>query len=294
MARTIYSLAIDAAKKEKPWQQKQKRVAPRCTLWQRSTLVMTIAATMLAMSPARAGLPPGMDVFDHADVISDAALGHMRGRFVAAGQVMHFGVEMVTQWLTASGQTIIASGNLQVNLAGSAPQVGFKPTITVQQNAATGGANNQGTTSVSGGDGLQNVNGVVQNIQVAGISNGVTNSIGINVKASSAQPDMQPLSASSLNASTTTANGSVATVSLGSNGMNVAVMVPDQGRAIQQIRNVGMNGGQVLQSVQLGGNINQIQNRINISVQMNAGFGLASHAGNLLQAMRMIPQHSSF
>lgn len=268
------------------------RLAACAKFHKHSVLAMSVAmaGAMLAMTPARAGPPPGLVLSE----LSDSALGLMRGKFLTAGQVMYFGVEIVTKWQTASGQKISAAGNLEINLAGNTPQVSFKPTITVEQKATTSVAGNHGTTLVSGGGGLQNVNGVVQNIQVAGASNGVTNTIGLNIKNSPAQPGLQTLPGSPLNASTTTANGSTASVSLGANGLNVAVAVPDQGQAVQRIRTTGMHGGQVLQSVQLGGNSNQIQNMINLNVQMNSGAGLASHAGNVLQALKMMPQGSVF
>ncbi|MDI1268297.1 MAG: hypothetical protein PSV40_04250 [Polaromonas sp.] len=253
-----------------------------------------LAGALATLPLARAALPPDLNVFDHATVIADDELGHMRGKFVAAGQVMYFGVEMVTQWLASSGQAITASGVLQINLSGNTPQVSFVPTITVEQKAAMGGAASQGSAVAGGGGGLQDVTGVVQNIQVAGTSNGITNTIGINVQNASGQPAPQPQSTGLLSASTTTASGSVASVGLGSNGMNVAVAVPDQGRAMQQIRQVGMGGGQVLQSVQLGGDVNQIHNRINLNVQMNSASGPASLAGNQLLGMKLMPQSGAF
>ncbi|MDP1885957.1 hypothetical protein [Polaromonas sp.] len=294
MTRTIYSLALAAAQKEKPWRGRSPSTAGGCRSWQQRALVAALAGALATLPLARAALPPDLNVFDHATVIADDELGHMRGKFVAAGQVMYFGVEMVTQWLASSGQAITASGVLQINLSGNTPQVSFVPTITVEQKAAMGGAASQGSAVAGGGGGLQDVTGVVQNIQVAGTSNGITNTIGINVQNASGQPAPQPQSTGLLSASTTTASGSVASVGLGSNGMNVAVAVPDQGRAMQQIRQVGMGGGQVLQSVQLGGDVNQIHNRINLNVQMNSASGPASPAGNQLLGMKLMPQSGAF
>ena len=294
MTRTIYSLALAAAQKPKPWRGKPRRPADGGRAWQQRALVAALAGTLATLPLARAALPPDLNVFDHATVIADDELGHMRGKFVAAGQVMYFGVEMVTQWLASSGQAITASGVLQINLAGNTPQVSFVPTITVEQKAAMGGAAGQGSAVAAGGGGLQDVTGVVQNIQVAGTSNGITNTIGINVQNTSGQPAEQAPTTGPLSASTTTASGSVASVGLGSNGMSVAVAVPDQGRAMQQIRQVGMGGGQVLQSVQLGGDVNQIHNRINLNVQMNSASGPASPAGNQLLGMKLMPPSGAF
>ncbi|MDO8373727.1 MAG: hypothetical protein Q7T39_17540 [Polaromonas sp.] len=294
MTRTIYSLALATAQKKKPWHNKPPHPAAGCRSWQQRTLVAALAGALVTLPLARAALPPDLNVFDHAAVVPDDELGHMRGKFVAAGQVMYFGVEMVTRWLASSGQSITASGVLQISLAGNAPLVSFVPTITVEQKAAMGGSASQGSAVAGGGGGLQDVTGVVQNIQVAGTSNGITNTIGINVQNTSGQSAQQPLSTGPLSASTTTASGSVASVGLGSNGMNVAVAVPDQGRAMQQIRQVGMGGGQVLQSVQLGGDVNQIQNRINLNVQMNSASGPASPSGNQLLGMKLMPQSGAF
>lgn len=294
MTRTIYALALAAAQQEKPWHCKPPHPAGGSRSWQQRALVAALAGTLATLPLARAALPPDLNVFDHASEIPDGELGHMRGKFVAAGQVMYFGVEMVTRWLASSGQAITASGMLQINLAGNTPQVSFVPTITVEQKAAMGSTASQGTAVATGGGGLQDVTGVVQNIQVAGASNGVTNTIGINVQNASAPPALQSPSQGALSASTTTASGSVASVGLGGNGMSVAVAVPDQGRALQQIRQVGMGGGQVLQSVQLGGDVNQIQNRINLNVQMNSASGPASPAGNQLLGMKLMPQGGTF
>lgn len=294
MTRTIYSLALAAVQQEKPWHGKPLRPAGGCRSWQQRALVAALAGALVTLPLARAALPPDLNVFDHASEIPDGELGHMRGKFVAAGQVMYFGVEMVTRWLASSGQSITASGVLQISLAGNTPQVSFVPTITVEQKAAMGGTASQGSAVASGGGGLQDVTGVVQNIQVAGASNGITNTIGINVQNASGPPALQSQPQGALSASTTTASGSVASVGLGSNGMSVAVAVPDQGRAMQQIRQVGMGGGQVLQSVQLGGDVNQIHNRINLNVQLNSASGPASPSGNLLLGMKLMPQSGTF
>lgn len=262
-------------------------------------LIVGLMGVLLVTSPAQAGLPnkvmPNKGILSQITEISDADLGQMRGKYVAPGQVMYFGVEMVTQWIAASGELISASGNLEVNLAGSNPQVGFRPIITVEQYAPTADSTNYGSEVVSGGAGLQNVNGVVQNIQVAGVSNGISNNVGLNVKfSSSAPPSDSSLKDKSPNISAITPNGSIASVGLTQSGLRVSVAVPNQGQALQQIRN-GSNGGQLLQSVQLAGNLNQIQNMIHLSVQFNAlDNGLQGQTGQMLQALRSLPPSALF
>lgn len=272
--------------------------ASLCGHWhKRSMMAMALSGAMLAMSPAKAGLPPDMSVFDQATEIPDSDLGHMRGKFVASGQIMYFGVEMVTQWQAANGEMIAASANLNVNLANNTPQVSFQPTITVEQNGVASNGAAHGTAVATGGGGLENVSGVVQSIQAAGTFNGVNNSIGMNVEILPGQGGGQlpSLPGGPLSASVTTPSGTMATVDLASTGMRVAVAVPDQGQAIQQIRSLGMGGGQVMQSVQLGGDLNQIHNMINLNVQMNAlSSDLAARSANVLSGLKMLPQPGLF
>ena len=87
--------------------------------------------------------------------LSDEILTHMRGKFISAGEMRYFGVEMVTYWRAPTGELIVASANLGVDFTGSNPQVGFMPTITVQQdnstNAVTPFANNHSLATGGGG-----------------------------------------------------------------------------------------------------------------------------------------------
>lgn len=265
--------------------------------WSRKPLAMALIGALSMTATANAGLPPDLGVFDQAEELPDAALGHMRGKFVSSGQVMYFGVEMVTRWQTAAGEVIRAGAEFGVNFAGHTPRVEFRPTITAEHNGTPSLQTAQGNSMASGAGGLDNVSGVVQNIQVAGTSNGVGNTIGMNVEMLSS-PSTAPASAPAANGPETqsvqTASGTTATVSMAGNGIGVAVTVPDQGRAVQQIRNVAQGGGQVLQSVQLGGNLNQIHNLINLNVKMDATNGLSSHSAQVLSGLRMLPQSGTF
>lgn len=222
-------------------------------------------------------LTASLFMINHADAanlshglieLSDETLMHMRGKFISAGEMRYFGVEMVTYWQASTGELIVASANLGVDFTGSTPQIGFIPTIIVQQNTTTTSTSPaaQNNSVASGGDGLDDVTGVVQNIQVAGVSNGVTNTIGLTVEASSTPtPTNLPSVSESQSLSEVTPNGTTVNVDLSNNQMAVAVTVPSQGLAMQHIRSTA-TGGQVQQSVQVGGNLNQIRNLINLNI----------------------------
>lgn len=177
------------------------------------------------------------------------------------------------------------------------PEVIFKPSITLQEGHGIDDTTNYGTSAVSGGSGLEGVNGVVQNIQVAGISNSIANDIGVSVatvSGDSTYPTKLTPNESSVSAQTE--SGSVAKVSIENNAIAVSIAAPQQGQTIQQIRSLAMGGVQVLQSVKLGGNQNQIRNMINLNVQMNAlSSTMSARTSGVLAGLRIIlPQNNYF
>jgi len=261
-------------------------------VFKKSMISILCGGTIFIGSSANAGiLPSDISVFAQAEELSDNSLSGMRGKFVTSGNIMYFGVEMVTQWRTSAGETITATGDLGINFSNNTPQVSFKPTITAEQDNTPAVATNSGSSVVGGGGGLDGVSGIVQNIQVAGTSNGIDNSIGINVQRVSGTPTNQSLGTSENSMSVQTAGGSTATVSMANNAFGVSVNVPSQGKTIQQIRGLAMGGGQVMQSVQLGGDQNQIRNLINLNVQMNAlSSSMSARMGDVLAGLKMLPQ----
>lgn len=275
-----------------------KLVTRRCVLMVKKSMISTLCGGALFIANAASGgiLPSDISVFAQAEEISDNSLGNMRGKFVSSGNIMYFGVEMVTQWQTSAGETITATADLGVNLSNNTPQVTFKPSITAEQSVTSSGATNSGSSVVGGAGGLDGVSGVVQNIQVAGTSNGVANSIGMNVQQISGPVTNQSTGIANENTmSVQTASGSTATVSMVNNALGVSVSVPSQGQTIQQIRSLAMGGGQVMQSVQLGGDQNQIRNMINLNVQMNAlSSSMNARTGDVLAGLKILPQANLF
>lgn len=255
-------------------------------------------AGVIAFSPmANAALPPGIDVFNNMQEVSDSDLGHMRGKFASNNQVMYFGIEMVSQWLTPTGNLVTAGANLNIDFQGnsSTPKVQYVPTVTiVSQGQDVPSAQNGGTNSVSGGAGLANVSGVSQSIQVAGQSNSINNGIDMQVDISpSTQAGGLVSNALEGHAGSITANGndgSIATVTLSNNSIGVSVVVPGQGQVLQQIRNQGM-----FQAARIGGDLNQIHNNITMHIGLNNASGAGS-VGTFaaLQGLKTLPQNGLF
>lgn len=257
-----------------------------------------ILAGILAFSPvARAALPQGLEVFNGMQEVSDSDLGHMRGKFASNDKVMYFGVEMVSQWQTASGNLVTAGANLKIDFhgnSGSTPTVQYVPTVTiVQQGHDAPTPLNGNTNVVSGGAGLANVSGVSQSIQVAGQSNDIKNGIDMQVDISPAAQGGTIASAMQGQAgalSKTGDDGTVATVTLANNSIGVSVVVPGQGQVLQQIRNQGM-----FQSARIGGDLNQIHNSITMHIGLNSAAGNAfGGAYAALQGLKSMPQNGMF
>lgn len=253
---------------------------------------------IMAFSPmANAALPPDIDVFNNMQEVSDSDLGHMRGKFASNNQVMYFGIEMVSQWQTPTGNLVTAGANLNIDFRGngSTPTVQYVPTVTiVSQGQDVASAQNGGTNYVSGGAGLANVSGVSQSIQVAGQSNSINNGIDMQVDiSSSAQAGGLVSSAVQGHAGSVSANGNdgtVATVTLSNNSIGVSVIVPGQGQVLQQIRNQGM-----FQAARIGGDLNQIHNNITMHIGLNSASGAGSAgAFAALQGLKTLPQNGLF
>lgn len=268
---------------------------PANTKWQAGTVALTAMLCCAMPSLVHANDIPEMSVFANAYELPDSVLGETRGKFVSAGQIMNFGVQMVTEWITASGEVINATGNLAINMSGGTPVASFQPVISVHQVSPASYTGSGTNNIVSGGEGLNNVTGVVQSIQVAGNANGIGNGIGISVKRydENTSNTVNGSNVSQLNV--TTPGGNNANVSLVGNGISVAVGVANQGQAMQSIRSISQGSGQVLQSVRLGGDLNQIRNMINLDIQTRVSANNASlNATQMLTTLKQLAPVSTF
>lgn len=271
-----------------------------------ASLWLGVALGLALPLGVQAELPPDQHVFRHAEEISDAELGGMRGRFVSANSVMYFGVEMLTQWVTPQGESLSVGLNMSVNLPPQ-PQVSFQPTVTITQRVSMevldGGSPVAGPAASGGsvaGGGVENVVGIVQNIQVAGDANQVNNDVDMALEQGAVMmPEPQTGSTPITGAGTLeliSGSGTVTTLKVNEGSFGYAVDVPGQGRVVQEIRGGSLDGGRgLLQSTQLVGDLNQIHNvmRINVGIDsLNGGARLNLHSA--LSQLNGIPTPGMF
>lgn len=257
-------------------------------------IAATLAGSMFMLQPAKASLPD-MNIFNDADEISDAELSDMRGRYVGTSEILYFGVEMYTQWQTQDGRTLNAGLNMAVDSQ-------LRPTVTIvtQNTSPQGGVPAPqaaaGQNSISISNGISNVSGVGQSIQIGGDGNSIKNDLNMNIDlhASSSPIKSGATNGITLNGAGPTVidnNNMTTTVTLGGNDLSMAINVPGQGQVMQQLK----SGSGFLQSAQISGDLNRIHNTINVNAGLRAAAGMPTGGlQNSLDSLRGLRPAGSY
>ncbi|HEX5463998.1 MAG TPA: hypothetical protein VFW88_04710 [Burkholderiales bacterium] len=218
---------------------------------------------------------PDVSVFAHAQEIPDSALSHMRGRFFDGTKIVGFGISMISKWTTSFGQTLTASALVGMKFNGNdhAPTVSFQPNLTIVGTPSGTPPSNSNVQTASG-NGIQNVSGVAQGIQVAGHSNSIANNTSISVTTDNI--NLPTGGNGTPTKMTDSSTGSTLSASLDSSGVGVSINVPNQGQVIQRIQSGTANVGSIapgsglVQLVQTTGNLQQIQNTARLEIQLQS------------------------
>ena len=246
--------------------------------WLKKIIPGALATSVWLLAPTAVAGPFGLE----GDDVPDAVLADMRGRFVDGRDVSFFGVVMATDWHRAGKDF-----SMELHMDISFPGRGFRPNITIYRTrdlgAASAGAGNQVLSGVSDNGALDDIAGVVQNIQVAGDNNGVHNNVEWTVTDASGTPQLRGPDLVQIGAGQESfADDDGVTTQVHANGAGIGyqVDVPDVGTVAQRIsRRQILSAGNILQSTQLNSNLNQIFNRIGLNVQL-------APSGNLSGASR--------
>lgn len=249
-------------------------------------------------TPASAGMPD-LRPFNNAVEVSDAELAGMQGRFMRNNEIVSFGVEMVTRWQTIDGSLIKEGLSIYVDLSQTAANQ-FSPVLTIYRLAATSASsqvvpasNSQASVSANG---LDNITGVVQNIQIAGEENSIYNNVQIDITGTPpgqtaasegspgtfASPGIFVFQSDSGVTSTYTLNGGL---------IGYEITLPqEQGKVVQRIQ----SGNGLLQSAQLASSLNRIENQVHLTVgtRMMAGGTMMPDMASTLATIQNL-QHLS-
>ncbi|MHB1991503.1 hypothetical protein [Metallibacterium scheffleri] len=229
------------------------------------TLIALALATVLAL-PAAAdeGLLGERVPTATQDIqpVSDPALDAMRGRFVTgAGQVLYFGVEMLSTWHSPDGRVLSGSALLSFDFSKGTPQVSFVPTVSIVQ-GSSGGVLVDTSHRTIDASGLDNVSGIEQGIQIVGDFNSAGNSTELHLT------NTLPTGAGNgVGANTALSmDGANASAALQADGMAVTLGIDDQGSLRQMIRGDASGNGAVLQTVALLGDGHDVSNQLRITL----------------------------
>ena len=180
----------------------------------RAIILTATALAVMTIAPITGATLPDISAFRNAVEISDLELGIQRGRYVGRGQIVYFGVEMNTEWRTASGESYRAGLNLSVDRH----QGRFRPVINIVHRTEVGkppvatvaasspvAAPAPAAPITSGG--LDTVKGVGQVVQVTGDTNSVRNNINLSLRTvDGGAPSPAPAAAPPAGVTTSTTN----------------------------------------------------------------------------------------
>jgi len=230
-----------------------------------------IAGVGMGVMPASAALVHGPFGLQ-GDIVSDAELSAMRGRFVDGRKITFFGVMMRTNWHRMGGEQF--DMEMMINFDFLGPK--FQPRLSLYHSTNLGPVSSDAVEpaeleNVSDNGALDSVSGVVQNIQVAGDGNSVHNDVEwvvTDTDAGSGPHSLVELG----NAGTqqhVSDDGVHTQVSANSEGIGYQVDIPDVGTVTQRISRSQLSGGNILQSTQLNSNLNQVLNSIGLTVELS-------------------------
>ncbi|MDU9407908.1 hypothetical protein RTH74_09910 [Pseudomonas sp. zfem001] len=212
----------------------------------------------LAASILAASLPVGASTLFQPVEVSDQELAQLRGRYVLPDRIISFGVVMTSTWQNSAGQVIGAE--VALNVANGQIQ----PSLYVRQISSPGNGNvTAGSGTITGGAGLENVQGIVQSVRTAGDLNTGLNDLRLRITTGNGDvpvdPDAQPWNGSQ---DFSNAAGLVH-VSTRAGGISIALNASQgQGSSSQQI------GGGVAQHANISGTLNNVRNLAALNVAL--------------------------
>ena len=207
-------------------------------------------------------------------VVSDVELAAMRGRFVDGRKVAFFGIRMRTDWQRQGGRDF----NMEMRVNFDFGRDRYRPHMTMYRSRNIGlsvpseEVQQSSLDNVSDNGALENISGVVQSIQVAGDRNSVHNAVDWTVTDSEVVPDTEGLIEvdDTGTRSHLSDEGVNTQVSVDAEGVGYQVDIPDFGSVSQQITRSQFSGGNILQSTQLNSDLNQVLNRIGLTVELSS------------------------
>ncbi|UVE19518.1 hypothetical protein NVV93_09165 [Pseudomonas sp. LS44] len=195
--------------------------------------------------------------------LNDHELSQLRGRYVLPDRIVSFGVTMSSSWQNANGQVLGGQLNMQI-------QQGLaKPVFNVTTFNGSGQATQAGSGQLIGGEGLNQVQGVVQSTRSAGDFNVSQNGINIDVTHGTQAPLAE--GQNSLANTIQTSDLGVVRINSGNGGLQLAINANGQGSSLQQL-----GAGGAVQRTDIVGSNNRVENVAALNVMLRENMPSAS------------------
>jgi hypothetical protein len=179
--------------------------------------------------------------------VDDSLLAAQRGRYVADGKIIGFGLQMATRWQATDGSTRQAELSMAADLRAGKVSI----TTSAVDNSGQGAGSNRAAGPA--------VSGALQSVQVAGYGNSVGNTM--DVQVSRDRIVVEP------GASTASARSGGATADVGSQGIVVRVDAGQAGFAEQRL---GGGNGITQRALVMTDGVS-LQNNARLTVHMAPG-----------------------
>lgn len=216
--------------------------------------------------------------------LSEAELSEIRGMYVSRSKIQYFGLSMATQWGAPSRITHNVGMSIAMRVDGDTPQLQISRSGTLGEEVSS---NSIKAAAVN--PALEQIEGVVQSIEVAGVDNSIHNKVALNViDQEAAQASSQQLSLLSGRHTYQADSGVITDFSINDQKIGYTIAT-DKGVVTQALAyNTISNTNQLRQSANIFGNGQHIVNSVRLDVAFdntqrlrsdNAYFGIRSLMG---------------
>lgn len=203
----------------------------------------------------------------------------LTGKFAVAGEVVGMNLLMTSSWQGQNGQQLQGRAGVSIGLPGSAsPHAYYSAEASATEVQAPGTIG--GTGNVLGGEGLRNLDGASQVIQVAGDGNVASNVAAVDVVRTPLAPSLPAGDVRS--ASAVAANGATAAVDITNSHVSVQLRIPDLGSVQQQV------GGNIHQGIQLAADRQVTSNQMQLQLQVQAQSAAALASQGVESSLNML------
>lgn len=239
---------------------------------------LTACVAALALAATAPGVSwasiPGSGLEGRATRVADEDLGEIRGKFVGAGGIAYFSVELRSSWTNAEGVTVagVLAMSLDLrNLSGDSRSavpvvmIGFSRECATCSDTGAGASSTGGLTTATT-SGLGTVHGVIQTQEIRGSDNTVQNGLRISVMPAhlingSTSSGLTPATGNSSHA---LPDGGAVHFQISGSQLGLALQNGDQAGLVGQMVNSGQN--QISQNVLLTSDLNTVQNNLSLTV----------------------------